>query len=112
MSKISLIVDEIEQRMPDIAEAIMRDMEQFVLMDTGDLRKSAHIEVSDGIAQIVYGAEHASYAFENPRIENVTTPGTTSYWVDAYLDMIQSQIPDEVNDAIEQINRELRGVYL
>ena len=53
---------------------------KFALKKTGALRNSAYaLNTPTGIS-IQYGVPYAEFVYHNPRIHNVTTPGTTSYW--------------------------------
>lgn len=107
MSDISRLVDDIYNRLPLIAEHVMQGMEHYVLRDTGELRESARVVVTPEGVTIEYGADYAEDVFNNPSIQNVTTPGTTSYWADAYID---TELARDVDKAVAEIDAELRGV--
>lgn len=66
----------------DLNEAIIQDTEQFVPMDTGELRRSATIHNSGDLSgDIEYTAPYADYVYENEAFD-YTTPGTGSHWFD------------------------------
>lgn len=126
MRKFGLTVDLIKDNIEDIATAMMKDMGNtkdpshgVVLLNTGRLRESAYVVKSGpSSASIIYSipsskypTNYASDAFNNSRIKNPTTPGTSSFWVDEYINALMTGRTDRhLQDAISQLNSKVRGV--
>lgn len=86
------ILDNVETSVRDITIKALQNnahiaqygMEPYTLRDTGATVQSSFIEDTNTGFRINYETEYAKYIFHNPRIKNVTTPGTSPYWDDLF----------------------------
>lgn len=77
-------VDVVVKALQKNAGIFVAGMEPWVLQDTGATRASARVEDTLIGFNVLYGTDYSQYIYHNPRIQNVTTPGTSSYWDDKY----------------------------
>ena len=88
------------------ADLFLGLMRNYMLIDSGDLRKSARVEYFDDTSfYIVYGVPYVDYVFHNPNITPVT-PNTTQYWDDVFIqsksyelwkDIFMASVTDALN---------------
>ena len=85
---------------------IVSDINKFTLKDTGRLISSEIVSKTESGISISYpavsdsGVEYASFVFNNPRIHNVTTPGTTSFWLEEAENAYSMQWCEDIAERI------------
>lgn len=62
---------------------VIQTLDNYTLRATGALRTLKIVVNTDTGLSIEYGVPYVDYVYHNPKIKNVTTPGTTAYWDDA-----------------------------
>lgn len=72
------------ESLQDSAFIMESTMEPYIPQDTGTLRQSSTIVDTNYGFNIEYNTDYAQYVYHNPRMKNMTTPGTTPFWDDTY----------------------------